>query len=71
MFDVFKQSLVFPPRLFAAAKIVKPKRKRQLTEKQRERLAKVGAKTRLKPGTPSDFPSAGGTLLGSDDILAV
>src|SRR5262245_23210935 len=38
-------NVVFPPRLFAAvAKIVKPKRKRQLTPKQRlaavERLAK-------------------------------
>jgi hypothetical protein len=48
----------FPPSLFnRVARIVKPRRRRQLSAAQRERLNAAGTKTRLgvSPGVQSEF----------------
>ena len=68
-------NLTFPPRLFArVAQIVKPKRKRQISDAERERLLKLSqgnlAKRRQSP-SDGDFTSAGTTLLTPVDALDV
>jgi len=68
-------NLVFPPRLFGkVAALVKPRRKRQVSAKERQRLAKAGAATRIRvfsPGTQSDLARARGTKSCPVDTLAV
>jgi len=65
-------NVVFPQRAFAAvAAIVKPKRKRQLTEKQRQAAGERLAKHRFKPAAQSDFSGQGRAQTPQVDSLAV
>jgi hypothetical protein len=64
-------NLVFGPKLLPkVAKIVRPKRRRQLSAVQRDICRERLAKHQFKPARQSDFTSAGTTLLAGDVSLA-